>query len=308
MYLCYVDESGTPEVPGTSPHFVLAGISIPIWRWRDADREITEILYRWGLADQELHTAWLLRSYPEQSKIPKFQELTRPTRRAEVERLRRHELFRLQRLNNKKQYNRAKKNFAHTVAYIHLTRNERLSVVQEVADRVGSWDYARLFAEAIDKVHFDPARTKQSIDEQAFEQVVSRFEQYLNRPPESQSQKPFGLLIHDNNQTIALKHTRIMRRFHDHGTLFTRISCTIETPLFVDSGLTRMIQISDLCGYAIRRFCENGETDLFRRLLPRADRVGIKAVGIRHFAGLTCQCEICDAHHRGKWIGDLAAQ
>jgi hypothetical protein len=33
MYLCYIDESGTPESSGNTSHFVLAGISIPIWHW-----------------------------------------------------------------------------------------------------------------------------------------------------------------------------------------------------------------------------------------------------------------------------------
>ena len=63
MYLCYIDESGTPDIPGSTSHFVLAGISIPIWHWRDADREISRIMNRYGLAGEELHTAWLLPGY-----------------------------------------------------------------------------------------------------------------------------------------------------------------------------------------------------------------------------------------------------
>ena len=38
MYLCYIDESGTSTVPGNTSHFVLAGISMPIWHWQDCDR------------------------------------------------------------------------------------------------------------------------------------------------------------------------------------------------------------------------------------------------------------------------------
>ena len=67
MYLCYIDESGTPDVPGNTSHFILAGISIPIWHWRSADRSISTILRRYGLGGEELHTAWVLRSYLEQS-------------------------------------------------------------------------------------------------------------------------------------------------------------------------------------------------------------------------------------------------
>jgi hypothetical protein len=30
MYLCYIDESGTPQIPGNTSHFILAGLAIPI--------------------------------------------------------------------------------------------------------------------------------------------------------------------------------------------------------------------------------------------------------------------------------------
>lgn len=72
-----------------------------------------------------------------------------------------------------------------------------------------------------------------SVDEQAFEQVVSRFEQYLQNISMGKKTN-HGLLIHDNNQTVALKHTMLMKDFHNKGTLWTSIKNIIETPLFVD--------------------------------------------------------------------------
>jgi len=78
MYLCYVDESGTSDVPGNTSHFVLGGLSIPIWHWRNCDRMVSAILARYALADHEFHTAWVLRKYIEQSKIPNFGVLARP--------------------------------------------------------------------------------------------------------------------------------------------------------------------------------------------------------------------------------------
>jgi hypothetical protein len=153
----------------------------------------------------------------------------------------------------------------------------------------------------INKIHFDASRTKKSVDEQAFEQVLSRFQQYLSRQTDVASDQNYGLVVHDNNQTIAKKHTDLMRKVHDHGTLWTSIKNIIETPLYVDSSLTRMVQMADLCSYALRRYVENGETELFNRVLKRIDRIGTKGVGIRHFSGLSCQCKICDAHHRGRW-------
>src|SRR5271167_3799108 len=197
MYLCYIDESGTPELPGNSSHFVLAGLSLPIWHWKDADRDITHVLNGYGLADAEMHTAWMLRKYLEQSRIANFNGMSRSQRRAAMDRYRAGDLLRLQGAPNNKAYRQAKKNYVHTNAYTHLTLDERLRAVQDVADAVGAWGFARLFAECIDKLHFDPARAGRNISEQAFEQVISRFEQYLQKTHESTSgQKNFGLLVH----------------------------------------------------------------------------------------------------------------
>jgi hypothetical protein len=296
MYLCYVDESGTPDIPGSTSHFILAGISIPIWHWRTSDSTIYEILARYGLGGKELHTAWLMRPYLEQSRIVGFENLDRAARRAAVERERNTYLLALQRNRNRVTYRQAKKNFAHTQPYIHLSLNERKELVREVADAVSGWGYARLFAECIDKIHFDPARNRKTIEEQAFEQVVSRFEQYLENSEERRGQRNYGLLVHDNNETVARKHTHLMRGFHQQGTLWTTVNRIIETPLFVNSSLTSMVQIADLCSYALRRYLENSETDLFRRVFTRADRVGATAVGVRHFTSPACVCEICQAH------------
>jgi hypothetical protein len=168
--------------------------------------------------------------------------------------------------------------------------------VEEIARTVGDWGFARLFAECIDKIHFDPSKAKQSLDEQAFEQVVSRFEQFLRLTNVGQDTKTYGLLIHDNNETVAKKHTDLMKTFHKVGTLWTEIQNIIETPLFVDSGLTSMIQIADLCAYSLRRYLENGETRLFDLIFKRADRKDSIVVGVRHFTDYSCSCKICSAH------------
>lgn len=294
MYLCYIDESGTPEVPGNTSHFVLAGVSIPIWHWNDADRDVSAVMSRYGLEGQELHTAWLLRPYLEQSHIPNFPQLDWDSRRSASQRARAAHVLQLQRGRNRKTYNQVRKNYKHTAAYTHLTLDERQNLVREVADVIGSWGFARLFAECIDKLHFDPIRTSRSVEEQAFEQVVSRFERYLANI--SGPTRTYGLLVHDNSQTIALKHTQLMRHFHRSGTLWTNIGHIIETPLFVDSGLTSMVQVADLCAYALRRFVENGETELFGRVFPRADRRGELTVGVRHYSVQTCACVVCETH------------
>ena len=295
MNICYIDESGTPDIPGNTSHYVLAGIALPIRHWHSADSEISRILSGYDLSGEELHTAWILRSYVEQSRIPQFSKLSRDRRRAAVILERNREILRLQKRQIRRAYRQQKKTFSHTEPYIHLTRDERRQLIADVADCVSRWGFARLFGECIDKLHFDPARTTQTIDEQAFEQVVSRFERFLGNT-EGPGQTNYGLLVHDNNQTVASRHTALMRRFHQEGTLWTSIERIIETPLFVDSSLTSLVQVADLCAYALRRYVENQELDLFRRIFTRADRSGGAVVGVRHFSPQNCGCEICMNH------------
>lgn len=103
----------------------------------------------------------------------------------------------------------------------------------------------------------------------------------------------YGALIHDNNETVSKKHTVLMKKFHSHGTLWTSIEHIIETPFFVNSELTSLVQIADLCSYAFRRYFENGESDLLNRIQSRFDRKNGKIVGIRHFTDPSCQCVFC---------------
>lgn len=295
MYLCYIDESGTPEVPGTTSHYILAGLAVPIWKWRICEDEINRVKVKYDLLDAEIHTGWLIRNYSEQTKVANFEALSFTQRRAEVEKYRRAELLRLQKSRNTSRHlKQAKKNYLQTQKYIHLTFTERRSFVFEVAQTIGNWGFARLFAECIDKIYFDPLRAPSLVDEQAFEQVVSRVEQYLSLA--DGGKKSFGLLIHDNNQTVAKRHTSLMKEFHKRGTFWTSINNIIETPLFVDSSLTSMIQMADVCGYALRRYLENDESTLFDEIFKRADRRGTTVVGIRHFSSPNCGCKICAAH------------
>jgi len=297
VYLCYIDESGTPDLPGNTSHYVLAGISIPISHWKDCDTAINDIKAKYGIIDAEIHTAWALRRFQEQTVIQNFDQMNWNERRYEVERLRKEELLRLQKVN-RSLYKQTKKNYKNTDSYKHLSYSERREMIIDVATCISKWGNARLFAECVDKIHFDPIRAQKTVDEQSFEQVVSRFEAYLQLISHSYEVPLYGLLIHDNNETVAKRHTELMKRFHERGTLWTEVNRIIETPLFVDSQLTGMIQIADLCAYALRRYLENQEDDLFDLVFARADRKGDTAVGVRHFTQPDCTCKICLSHRK----------
>ena len=296
MHLCYIDESGTSNIPGNTSHYVLAGLSIPVWHWRNAEKEIINLKQKYYLSDAEIHSGWLARKYIEQSKIHNFSKLDFHQRRYEVQKYRNADLLNLQKSHKQKLYKQTKKNYKQTEEYVHLTYEERMAFLEDVAKIIGSWGFARLFAECVDKIHFDPKRAKQRVDEQAFEQIVSRFEQFLKAVQTFGLQKVHGLLVHDNNETVAKRHTELMKTFHSKGTIFTQVEYIIETPLFVSSELTSMIQLADVCAYALRRYCENKEERLFDHIFKRADRKEGVVVGVRHFTATTCSCKICLSH------------
>ncbi|HET9135081.1 MAG TPA: DUF3800 domain-containing protein [Candidatus Kapabacteria bacterium] len=310
MYSLYVDESGTPELGrhGTD-HFVLAGLSIPMEKWKQCEKDIAAIKKKYDFPNDEIHIAWMLKKYPEQNRINNFNSLDYKTRRYEVERLRTAQIHAF--TGTHKALGNLKNDFAKSNPYIHLTFDQRKDVAIEIATTISEWSFARLFAECIDKNFWNPSLATQSVSEQAFEQVISRFQTYLSRTNSAQKQayiksgrrflpiaprRIVGFIIHDQNQTIAKKHTELMKSFHDRGTLWTNISNIVETPFFVDSTLTSMIQTADVCSYALRRYLEKGEEELFDLIFLRADRRRRFTVGVRHYSRSSCSCAICQSH------------
>jgi hypothetical protein len=291
---------------------VLAGIAIPIERWREADASISAIMARYGLAGEELHTAWLLRKYLEQSRIDGFEAMDWDERRSQVARLRVAEIHRVRKLGIAKRNSQLKKVYRHTAPYIHLTLGERNRLAAEIAEAISQWNWAVLIASCIDKSFFLTKSKPDAVNASAFSIVVVQFAELLQQaenlnrivsgtiPPQYPVDE-FGLLIHDNNPTVALKHTGQLRAIREneistrHG-IFDRI---IETPLFVDSSLTRMIQLADLWGYSLRRYVENDETSLFsilyskqRTVIGRIEHPSPRA-RVDHLSDSSCPCSIC---------------
>ena len=84
MHICYLDESGTSEVGANTTHFVLLGVAIPADSWKEKDRGITQIKQRFDIEGDEIHTAWIVRDYPEQRRVPGFEAMSYAERRRAV--------------------------------------------------------------------------------------------------------------------------------------------------------------------------------------------------------------------------------
>ena len=87
-----------------------------------------------------------------------------------------------------------------------------------------------------------------------------------------------------------------MKEFLQSGTSWMTLDKVIETPMFVDSQIADSIQLADICAYALRRYLEYKEEELFDLVFQRADRKRGASVGVRHFTNLACVCKICASH------------
>lgn len=129
-----------------------------------------------------------------------------------------------------------------------------------------------------------------------FQSVVNDFQGLLDDPAKApemsidgsrQGTVPLvGLLVHD--VTERARFAQWLTRFGDEVARKGLLSHTVgPTPLFVDSGLTNMVQRADLCAFAVHRYLQHQDDYLFNVLEP----------GLHHAShcGLTCgcQCRIC---------------
>jgi len=291
MYILYVDESGVEDLHGGTDHFVLLGLAISSLNWKRYDHIVSNVKEKYELAKEEIHTAWMARRYVEQNNIPNFMQLSYEERKNAVDENIKRRAAVIGVSGDREKAKRYRKECRKKRPYIHLTFEERKQALFDLASEMGKWKYSRIFAEAISKPDFSIAGKHPY--ECAFEQVLTRFQAFL------QFTNNQGIVIQDNNMTVAPRLTETMRKFHQDGTFFRHIYNIIETPLFVDSSLTSMIQMADLCAYALRRSIENREYELWDLIKSRVDKKRGVAVGIRHYTGKrVCQCSICRSHGR----------
>ncbi|MEN6369989.1 MAG: DUF3800 domain-containing protein [Thermotogota bacterium] len=302
MYILYMDESGVEELTAGTSHFVLLGLVIPADQWKQLDLALGNLKARFELRDAEIHAAWMHRRYSEQESIDGFDALSYDARRAVAEAAVRRRAGIIGVQGSKKKIEAYRRESRAIRPYLHLTRIERLRCLQALAQELSLQPDVRILADAISKPDYG-VRTSTPY-EMAFEQVLTRFQAFLTYKHD------MGIVVHDNNSTAAPRLTRLTRKFHQVGTLYRRITNIVETPLFVDSSLTSMIQIADLCAFALRRLIENGEETLWDVVEARVDRIGGTRVGVRHFTGQrACGCRICIAHGRdpGQLFSSSAA-
>jgi len=164
-----------------------------------------------------------------------------------------------------------------------------------------SYETARVFACAVHKKSF-PGRDPVEL---AFEDLCSRFDLYLDRL-RGQGDRQRGILILDES-THETTLQRLTREFRTLGTRWGVVDNLAETPLFVDSKVSRAIQIADHIAYAVFRRYNAGDTNYFDIIAPKFDSFEGIIHGLSHKQKLdtTCMCLACNSRRAREHEGQI---
>ncbi len=310
MFLLYTDASGTPELADNSLHYVLLGVCVHEGTWFGLNKRVERLKTRYCSPGTtfELHCAEFAIQIREQEQIANFADLSWSDTRNAVMQIRQQ---RLDAAHSSEERSRLREKFKRTASYVHLTRAERSRLLEDTLDLVGSHEGVRLFAEAVSKRHAGVVSGSVNPLSQAFEQVVSRFDTFLQRRhlwKLQRSDRPTidnGLLILDQDYATEATIRRQFENFREHGHPWGILRHVVDIPFYASSERLAGLQLADVCAYALRRYLDKGavagshEERNFLRIAHRFDHdTGGRLHGVRHFtAPASCACWIC--HRRG---------
>jgi len=312
MFLLYLDASGTPQLADTSSkHYVLLGLSMREQDWSDVDADLHSLKSRYGYpgVEFELHVKQFAVTIKEQDRVSGFDSLTPEDRRAGVLKIRADALAAS---DSAKRLVLLKK-FRDTDPFIHLTRSERSQLLEDAVALIGSYDNVRLFADAISKSHPAMVQGWLNPSEEAFKQVVPRFDTFLDKiarkalDRDARFRVDHGLLILDEDKSTEAAVHDLFRRLRQQGTFLGGLRHVIDVPFFADSKKVGGLQLADVAAYVVRRYLDAGarpgshEERHFKtifRLFDRDPRGRLH--GLRHYvpAGV-CPCLICQERDHG---------
>ena len=134
----------------------------------------------------------------------------------------------------------------------------------------------------------------------AFEDLCSRFDRYLHRLRASGDTQR-GLLILDKSAyETTLQQMSV--EFRTLGTSWGVIRNLADTPLFVDSRASRVIQLADHVAYAVFRRYQSGDTQYLDRIAAKFDAEDGIVHGLAHkeLANPNCMCIACLSRRTGE--------
>lgn len=173
-----------------------------------------------------------------------------------------------------------------------MSRAEAQGIIKSVLHIFArSYDTGRAFACAVHKASYhssDPV-------ELAFEDLCSRFDYFLNRI-RAEGERHRGIIILDesSHETTLQK---MARDFRIIGTKWGSIKNIADTPFFVQSKASRLVQLADHVAYAVFRRYNSSDTQYFDIIAPKFDADPITGIihGLSHKQSINpaCMCPGC---------------
>jgi hypothetical protein len=129
--------------------------------------------------------------------------------------------------------------------------------------------HVRLFATVLEKKNW----SGHDIAQVAFEQLSSRFDQYLGRLHKQKRDSQRGLILFDKSSTESRIQT-LAREFKYTGHTYGVTRNFAEVPVFMDSRASRLIQLADLVAYAVFRKFESDDDRYYKPIEKCFDSEG----------------------------------
>ena len=179
-----------------------------------------------------------------------------------------------------------------------LSKSERKQVIKDVLSLLPkSDDSCRAFACAVHKTSFptvDPLAM-------AFEDLCSRFDLYLHQIRMHQRNQQCGLIILDESAHETSLQS-LARQFRQLGTRWGVVRHIADTPMFLKSSASRIVQLADHVAYAVFRRYEAGDTSYFDIFASRFFESQGIVHGLAHKQAqeraTLCMCPACLSRRR----------
>jgi hypothetical protein len=179
-----------------------------------------------------------------------------------------------------------------------LSKLQRKQIINDVLALLPkSNSSCRAFACAVHKCSFptvDPLAM-------AFEDLCSRFDLYLHQVRQEQGNQQCGLIILDESAHETSLQS-LARQFRQLGTRWGVVRHIADTPMFLKSSASRIVQLADHVAYAVFRRYEAGDTSYFDTFASRFFESQGIVHGLAHkqapeMAAL-CMCPACFSRRR----------
>jgi len=144
-------------------------------------------------------------------------------------------------------------------------KEERTQAIIDALELIDGKHY-KIFASVVHKEFISPKDSMKS----TFEQLITRFDHFLSRERTYFNNNQRGIVIFDKSNKEApiqkLAH-EFQHIGHESGTLKNMS----EVPVFVDSEMTRLIQLADLVAYGLFRYFEKDDDRFYSVIEKKFD-------------------------------------